>query len=44
MGDMQKKTNDTIAAPAKVLSSVHDEVVAILTSAVADSKIGTDIH
>ena len=37
-------TNDTIASPAKVLRSVHDEVVAILTSAVADSKIGTDIH
>jgi len=37
-------TNDTIASSVKVLGSVHDEVVAILTSAVADSKIGTDVH
>jgi hypothetical protein len=27
-----------------IANNIHDQIVAILTSAVADSKIGTDIH
>lgn len=38
-------TNDTYSThPASIANNIHDQVVAILTSAVADARIGTDVH